>query len=132
MKHLLTLILPALVMGGAARADGPMPSWPANLGGYFEVQAGKLHGNFLECSFGSRSEVAEQRIVSKSGQDTVMKVPGRQRTDDLVCLRAVAAEDGFRAWRQLVAEGEESGRPARKSRSPPTTSAVSRSAAGRC
>jgi len=71
-----------------------------------EIQ-GKIQGYFTECSgLGSESEVIEHKVVDKQGRETVMKIPGRMKWENVTLKRGITAAMDIWDWRKLVEDGK--------------------------
>jgi phage tail-like protein len=78
------------------------------LGFHFSLElSGAVSGYFSECSgIGSENEVAEQKVVGKTGVQVVLKVPGRLKWGDITLKRGVTSDLQIWDWRKLVEDGK--------------------------
>jgi phage tail-like protein len=64
-------------------------------------------GYFTECSgIGSEHEIIEHKIIDKSGQEVIRKLPGRLKWTDITLKRGVTSNLDIWDWRQLVVLGK--------------------------
>ena len=71
-----------------------------------EIQ-GAVSGYFTECSgLGSEQEVIEHKVISESGQEVVMKLPGRLKWENIVLKRGITSSMDIWNWRKQVEDGE--------------------------
>jgi phage tail-like protein len=70
-----------------------------------EIQ-GKVSGFFTEVSgLGSEHEIAEHKVVNESGQQIVMKIPGRLKWENIVLKRGITSSMDIWTWRKEVEDG---------------------------
>lgn len=55
---------------------------------------------------GSETEVIEHKVVTKSGQEIIRKVPGRLKWGDITLKRGVTANMDIYDWRKMVEDGK--------------------------
>jgi phage tail-like protein len=68
---------------------------------------GVIQGYFTSVGgLGSENEVVEQKVVTKKGQQAVMKIPGRLTWEDITLSRGVTTNMDAFAWRQMVIDGK--------------------------
>jgi len=71
-----------------------------------EIQ-GMVGGYFTECSgLGSEHEVIEHKVVNDKGQETVMKVPGRLKWENITLKRGITNDMDIWDWRKKVEDGD--------------------------
>lgn len=71
-----------------------------------EVQ-GQVTAYFTSVSgIGSEHEIVEQKLVDKQGHETVRKLPGRLRWQDVTLRRGITADKKLWEWRQQVENGQ--------------------------
>ena len=64
-------------------------------------------GFFTECSgIGSEHEIVEHKVVDKSGQEVVRKIPGRLKWNDVTLKRGITSDLAIWEWREKVVEGK--------------------------
>ena len=74
-----------------------------------EIQ-GVVNGFFTECSgIGSEQEVIEHKVVSESGQEVVMKLPGRLKWENITLKRGITSSMDIWDWRKQVEDGDVDG-----------------------
>ncbi|MFO7536817.1 MAG: phage tail protein [Chloroflexota bacterium] len=67
---------------------------------------GRAIGYFTECSgLGSETEIIEQKVVNESGQEVVLKVPGRLKWENIVLKRGITENLDIWEWRKEVTDG---------------------------
>ena len=67
---------------------------------------GQVLGYFTSVSgIGSESEVVEHKVVDKSGNEIIRKIPGRLLWLDITLKRGITSNLEIWDWRQLVNEG---------------------------
>jgi phage tail-like protein len=72
-----------------------------------DIQNGKITGYFTECSgLGSEHEVIEHKVVTESGQEVVMKLPGRLKWDNITLKRGITSSMDLWNWRKQVEDGD--------------------------
>ena len=78
------------------------------IGFHFSLELqGKVKGYFTECSgIGSEHEVAEHKVVSPSGQQIVMKIPGRLKWNDITLKKGITSAMDIWDWRKQVEDGQ--------------------------
>lgn len=91
-----------LGMGAVAGGGDPL------VGVHYEVAAeGVLQGYFTELDgIGSENEVVENKLVSKTGQEIIQKIPGRLKFLDVTLKRGITTTPDLWAWRSLVETGK--------------------------
>ena len=68
--------------------------------------AGQVAGYFTEVSgIGSENEVVEHKIVDKDGKETIQKIPGRLKWENVVLKRGITDTLDMWDWRKTVEEG---------------------------
>jgi len=74
---------------------------------YFGLECeGKITGYFTSVSgIGSESEVVEHKVVDKSGNEIIRKIPGRLRWLDITLKRGITSNLEIWDWRQMVNDG---------------------------
>ena len=71
-----------------------------------EVQ-GVVTGYFTECSgIGSENEVIEHKIVDDKGRETIQKLPGRLKWQDVTLKRGITDNMDIWDWRDEVVQGK--------------------------
>jgi phage tail-like protein len=71
-----------------------------------EIQ-GVVNGYFTECSgIGSEQEVIEHKVVTETGQEVVMKIPGRLKWENITLKRGITSNMDIWNWRKQVEDGE--------------------------
>ena len=71
-----------------------------------EVQ-GVVTGYFTECSgIGSENEVIEHKIVDEKGRETIQKLPGRLKWQDVTLKRGITDNMDIWDWRDEVVQGK--------------------------
>jgi phage tail-like protein len=78
------------------------------VGFQFAIEVGGMvTGYFTECGgIGSENEIAESKTVTDTGQEVVLKVPGRLKWNDVSLKRGITDNLQIWEWRQLVEEGK--------------------------
>ena len=78
------------------------------VGFQFAIEVGGMvTGYFTECGgIGSENEIAETKTVTDTGQEVVLKVPGRLKFGDVTLKRGITDNLQIWEWRQLVDEGK--------------------------
>jgi phage tail-like protein len=70
-----------------------------------EIQ-GVVTGYFTECSgIGSEQEVIEHKVVTETGQEVVMKIPGRLKWENITLKRGITSNMDAWDWRKQVEDG---------------------------
>ena len=68
---------------------------------------GKIKGYFTECSgLGSEHEVIEQKVVTESAQEVVLKIPGRLKWENITLKRGITSSMDVWDWRKEVEDGK--------------------------
>src|SRR5690606_11065051 len=68
---------------------------------------GMVTGYFSEVSgIGSETEIVEQKVVTDTGQEVVLKMPGRLKWNDVTLKRGITDNLQIWEWRQMVEEGK--------------------------
>ena len=77
------------------------------VGFHFAVEVqGVVTGYFTECSgIGSEQEVIEHKVVTESGQEVVMKIPGRLKWENITLKRGITSNMDVWDWRKQVEDG---------------------------
>jgi phage tail-like protein len=74
-----------------------------------EVQ-GVINGYFTECSgIGSEHEVIEHKIVDEKGRESVHKIPGRLKWENVSLKRGITSNMDIWDWRDQVVGGDVDG-----------------------
>jgi len=78
------------------------------VGFQFAIEVGGMvTGYFTECGgIGSENEIAETKAVTDTGQEVVLKVPGRLKFGDVTLKRGITDNLQIWEWRQFVEEGK--------------------------
>lgn len=78
------------------------------VGFQFAIEVGGMvTGYFTECGgIGSENEIAETKTVTDTGQEVVLKVPGRLKFGDVTLKRGITDNLQIWEWRQFVEEGK--------------------------
>jgi len=78
------------------------------IGFHFSLELqGKVAGYFTECSgMSSEHEVAEHKVVSATGQQKVMKIPGRLKWGDITFKKGITSAMDIWQWRKQVEDGQ--------------------------
>lgn len=67
---------------------------------------GTISGYFTECSgIGSEHEVIEHKVMSESGKEVVMKIPGRLKWENITLKRGITSEMDVWNWRKDIEDG---------------------------
>ncbi|MCL4264260.1 MAG: phage tail protein [Anaerolineae bacterium] len=70
-----------------------------------EIQ-GVVSGYFTECSgLGSEQEIVEHKVITESGQEVVMKLPGRLKWENITLKRGITSSMDIWNWRKQVEDG---------------------------
>jgi phage tail-like protein len=77
------------------------------VGFHFAVEIqGVVKGYFTECAgLGSENEIIEHKVVTESGQEVVMKIPGRLQWENITLKRGITSSMDIWDWRKQVEEG---------------------------
>ena len=77
------------------------------VGFHFAIElAGAVKGFFTECSgIGSEQEVIEHKVITESGQEVVMKIPGRLKWENITLKRGITSNMDIWSWRKDVEDG---------------------------
>jgi phage tail-like protein len=77
------------------------------VGFHFAVDIqGVVTGYFTECSgLGSEHEVVEHKVVTETGQEVVLKLPGRLKWDNITLKRGITSNMDIWDWRKQVEDG---------------------------
>lgn len=71
-----------------------------------EIQ-GVVTGYFTECSgIGSEHEIIEHKIVDEKGRESVQKIPGRLKWQDVTLKRGITDAMDIWDWREQVVQGK--------------------------
>lgn len=71
-----------------------------------EVQ-GVVTGYFTECSgIGSEHEVIEHKVVDEKGRESIQKIPGRLKWQDVTLKRGITDNMDIWDWREEVVQGQ--------------------------
>lgn len=83
-------------------ADDPLVSFN------FAIEvSGIISGYFTEASgLGSEHEVIEHKVMGESGQEKVMKIPGRLKWGDITLKRGISSSMDMWEWRKMVVDGQ--------------------------
>ncbi|MBL7200034.1 MAG: phage tail protein [Anaerolineae bacterium] len=74
-----------------------------------EVQ-GVINGYFTECSgIGSEHEMIEHKIVDEKGRESVHKIPGRLKWENVSLKRGITSNMDIWDWRDQVVGGDVDG-----------------------
>lgn len=78
------------------------------LGFNFAIDVGgTIKGYFTEVSgLGSENEIVEQKVVSDSGVEVVLKIPGRLKWGDITLKRGLTSSMDLWTWRKQVEDGK--------------------------
>jgi phage tail-like protein len=76
-------------------------------GFHFAVDVqGVIKGFFTECSgLGSEHEVIEHKVVNETGQEVVLKIPGRLKWENITLKRGITSSMDIWDWRKEVTDG---------------------------
>lgn len=84
------------------RGDDPLAGFNFSL----EV-SGTIAGYFTEVSgLGSEHEIIEHKVMSESGQEMIMKIPGRLKWEDITLKRGITSSMDVWDWRKKVEDGQ--------------------------
>ena len=77
------------------------------VGFHFAVDIqGAVTGYFTECSgLGSEHDVVEHKVVTETGQEVVLKLPGRLKWDNITLKRGITSNLDIWDWRKQVEDG---------------------------
>jgi phage tail-like protein len=77
------------------------------VGFHFAVEIQNVvSGYFTECSgLGSEHEIIEHKVVTESGQEVVMKIPGRLKWENITLKRGITSSMDIWEWRKQVEDG---------------------------
>ena len=71
-----------------------------------EVQ-GEVTGYFTECSgIGSENELIEHKVVDDKGRESVHKIPGRLKWQDITLKRGITNSMDIWDWREMIVNGQ--------------------------
>jgi phage tail-like protein len=71
-----------------------------------EVQ-GVVTGYFTECAgIGSEHEIIEHKVVDEKGRETIHKIPGRLKWQDVTLKRGITDNMDIWDWREEVVQGK--------------------------
>lgn len=71
-----------------------------------EVQ-GVVNGYFTECSgIGSEHELIEHKIVDDKGRESIQKIPGRLKWQDITLKRGITSNMDIWDWRDQIVQGQ--------------------------
>jgi phage tail-like protein len=71
-----------------------------------EVQ-GIVNGYFTECSgIGSEHELIEHKIVDEKGRESIQKIPGRLKWQDITLKRGITSNMDIWDWRDQIVQGK--------------------------
>jgi phage tail-like protein len=71
-----------------------------------EVQ-GVVNGYFTECSgIGSENELIEHKVVDEKGRESIQKIPGRLKWQDVTLKRGITSNMDIWDWRDQIVEGK--------------------------
>ena len=71
-----------------------------------EVQ-GEVTGYFTECSgIGSENELIEHKVVDDKGRESVHKIPGRLKWQDITLKRGITNNMDIWDWREMIVNGQ--------------------------
>ncbi len=78
------------------------------VGFHFAIEiSGVVTGYFTECSgIGSEQEVIEHKVVTETGQEIVMKIPGRLKWENITLKRGITTNMDIWNWRKQVEDGQ--------------------------
>lgn len=73
---------------------------------YLEID-GIVEGQFREVTgLGSETEVIENRIATKGGNQVIQKIPGALKFNNIVLRRGLTDDTKLHDWRQLIEDGK--------------------------
>ncbi len=71
-----------------------------------EVQ-GVVNGYFTECSgIGSENDLIEHKVVDEKGRESIQKIPGRLKWQDITLKRGITSNMDIWDWRDQIVEGK--------------------------
>ena len=71
-----------------------------------EVQ-GVVSGYFTECSgIGSENELIEHKVVDDKGRESIQKIPGRLKWQDVTLKRGITSNTDIWDWRDQIVQGK--------------------------
>ncbi|MBN1640012.1 MAG: phage tail protein [Anaerolineae bacterium] len=71
-----------------------------------EVQ-GEVTGYFTECSgIGSENELIEHKVVDEKGRESIHKIPGRLKWQDITLKRGITNNMDIWDWREQIVDGK--------------------------
>ena len=71
-----------------------------------EVQ-GVVSGYFTECSgIGSENELIEHKVVDEKGRESIQKIPGRLKWQDVTLKRGITSNTDIWDWRDQIVQGK--------------------------
>jgi phage tail-like protein len=71
-----------------------------------EVQ-GEVTGYFTECSgIGSENELIEHKVVDDKGRESIHKIPGRLKWQDITLKRGITNNMDIWDWRDMIVNGQ--------------------------
>jgi phage tail-like protein len=71
-----------------------------------EVQ-GEVTGYFTECSgIGSENELIEHKVVDDKGRESIHKIPGRLKWQDITLKRGITNNMDIWDWREQIVDGK--------------------------
>jgi phage tail-like protein len=78
------------------------------VGFHFAIDvSGVITGYFTECSgLGSEHEVIEHKVVTPTGTEVVMKIPGRLKWENITLKRGITKNMDIWKWRKEVESGQ--------------------------
>jgi phage tail-like protein len=72
--------------------------------------SGVVAGFFTECSgIGSETEIVEHKVVTETGQQIIMKIPGRLKWENIVLKRGITSSMDIWDWRKQIEDGDVEG-----------------------
>lgn len=67
---------------------------------------GEVTGYFTEVSgLGSENDIVEHKMISETGKEVIVKIPGRLKWGDIVLKRGITTSMDMWEWRKKVEEG---------------------------
>jgi phage tail-like protein len=78
------------------------------IGFHFAVDVqGVVTGYFTECSgLGSEHDIVEHKVVTETGQEVVLKIPGRLKWENITLKRGITSSMDIWEWRKQVEDGD--------------------------
>jgi phage tail-like protein len=71
-----------------------------------EVQ-GVVKGYFTECSgIGSEHELIEHKVVDEKGRESIQKIPGRLKWENITLKRGITGDMDIWKWRDEIVKGQ--------------------------